>query len=307
MNKELKKRRADHEFTEKERELYNELRTTLEDLNFNNSQIKNTEGMVDTLINILSLPNDEFKIFMPIILNEWSSVLNNPDLRFEMGRRISQDEARSAAEGVNNMLLSVEKSINDLEDISATKKSFLNRLFLMIYNFLLEVAGEDSTIFLPTQLDNGAKLPQYAHTSDSGMDLFSLANYDIAPGETVVVRTGVRFSIPEGYEIQIRNKSGIAKNTKLRIANTPGTIDAGYEGEIGVIVENIEAPIQTLEVDMNGCITNIEYGKSYQIEKGQKFAQAVLCKVEHAIIKEYDDITSKSERGEGGFGSTGLK
>lgn len=306
MNKSLEKRRIDHEFSVREEELYKELKETLNGLNLDDSQLKNTEGMVNTLVQILSLPDSEFKVFMPIILNQWSSVLNDPDLRFEMGRRLSAEDARAAAEGVNDMLLSVEESA---EDLSAFKKSFLNRLFLMLYNFLLEIGGKNDTVFLPVQLDDGAKMPEYAHPTDSGMDLFAMEDYAIRPGDVVVIRTGVRMSIPEGYEVQIRNKSGIAKRTKLRIANTPGTIDSGYQGEIGVIVENVEAPVQVIEVGEDGRITNIEYGKTYYVDKGQKFAQAVLCKVEHALLKQYDDITgnTESERGDGGFGSTGLR
>lgn len=150
------------------------------------------------------------------------------------------------------------------------------------------------------QLREDAKLPTYEHGNfdNSGMDLYAAAvafkedgewkeyqGGDIAPGETVLVKTGFAMAIPQGLELQIRPTSGNSLETKLRIANSPGTIDASYRGEIGIIVENIGD-------------TNIT------IHPGAKVAQGVICPVYHANFKMVDKLDETS-RGANGYGSTG--
>ena len=150
------------------------------------------------------------------------------------------------------------------------------------------------------QLRENAKMPTYEHGeySNSGMDLYAAAvafkehgkwkDYqggDVAPGETVLVKTGFAMAIPEGLELQIRPTSGNSLKTKMRIANSPGTIDASYRGEIGIIVENIG--------DIN-----------IAIHPGAKIAQGVLCPVYHAKFKVVNAL-SKTDRGTDGYGSTG--
>ena len=143
------------------------------------------------------------------------------------------------------------------------------------------------------------------------MDVYALEDITVNPGETVLVKTGLKVAIPVGYELQVRPKSGRALKTKLRVANTPGTIDSGYRDEIGVIIENIEHPIQDIEYEFDEhgtpIIKSILHGKSYTINKGDKFAQLVLNEVPHVAFYKVDNINEiKGDRG-GGFGSTGLK
>ena len=87
----------------------------------------------------------------------------------------------------------------------------------------------------------GVTLPAYANPWDAGMDVCAACDITIPPGETVIVPTGLKLAIPEGYEIQVRPRSGISFNTPLRIANSPGTIDAGYRDELGIIMTNTSA------------------------------------------------------------------
>ena len=134
-----------------------------------------------------------------------------------------------------------------------------------------------------------AKVPSYAYPSDSGFDLRSTIEINIPPFGRALIPTGIKLSIPEEYEIQVRPKSGLALNQGLTVLNTPGTVDSGYVGEIKVIVFN----------------TNNE---TVTVSKGMKIAQAVLCPV---ICGKYVslELTSKVEdkdRGDKGFGSTGL-
>ena len=129
-------------------------------------------------------------------------------------------------------------------------------------------------------------VPSYAHDGDAGMDLFSTEEYLLKPMQRELISTGLKVEIPKGYELQIRPKSGLALKKGLSIPNSPGTIDAGYRGELGVIV--------------------INYGnEDIEINSGDKIAQAVLNKIEIAEIEEVKELTETS-RGEGGFGSTGI-
>ncbi len=135
------------------------------------------------------------------------------------------------------------------------------------------------------------ELPKYAKPGDSGFDLVAAEDMIIWPGETKVVPTGLAFEIPPGYELQVRPRSGISRNTKLRVIL--GTVDSGFRGEVGVIVDNTEIP----------KAANM---KAHVIEKGTRIAQGVIAPVVTAHFVEVDEL-SESDRGTGGFGSTGVK
>ena len=137
--------------------------------------------------------------------------------------------------------------------------------------------------------DSENENPEYAYQSDSGFDLRSSEDIWIHPNDRNLIPTGMRFDIPEGYEIQVRSKSGLALNHGLMVLNSPGTVDSGYQGEIKVIMFNT---------------TN----EKVKIEKGQKMAQAVLCPVvsgKWVDLIRVETINDK-DRNSNGFGSTGL-
>jgi dUTP pyrophosphatase len=146
------------------------------------------------------------------------------------------------------------------------------------------------TISLGVELiHEDAKVPTYAYPSDSGFDLRSTVEINIPPFGRALVPTGIKLSIPEEHEIQIRPKSGLSINQGLTVLNTPGTVDSGYVGEIKVIVFN----------------TNNE---TVTVSKGMKIAQAVLCPVvcgKYVSIELMDKVEDK-DRMDNGFGSTGL-
>ncbi|MFL0405714.1 dUTP diphosphatase [Bacillus nitratireducens] len=135
------------------------------------------------------------------------------------------------------------------------------------------------------------KLPKYAKPGDSGFDLVAAEDTVIWPGEKKVVQTGLAFEIPPGYELQVRPRSGMTRNTKLRVFL--GTVDSGYRGEVGVLVDNTERP----------KAANMQV---HVIERGTRIAQGVITPVITANFVEVDEL-SNSERGVGGFGSTGVK
>lgn len=135
------------------------------------------------------------------------------------------------------------------------------------------------------------ELPKYAKPGDSGFDLVAAEDTIIWPGETKVVQTGLAFEIPPGYELQVRPRSGMTRNTKLRVVL--GTVDSGYRGEVGVLVDNTEIP--------KGSNMQV-----HVIEKGTRIAQGVIAPVITAHFEEVDEL-SHSERGTNGYGSTGTK
>ena len=161
------------------------------------------------------------------------------------------------------------------------------------------------------RLSPDAQIPQYAHASDACFDLVAAEDVVIEPGETALVKTGLAFEVPEGYEMQIRPRSGITLKTKLRVQL--GTVDAGYRGEVGVIVDNIsplnmEVPFDYGPIMVTGEIyrMNGELPQfSYIIRKGDRIAQAVIKPVEQAAFTEVAELDD-SDRGAGGFGSSGV-
>ena len=145
------------------------------------------------------------------------------------------------------------------------------------------------TKILIKRLSKEVPLPKYETSGSSGMDLAANinSNIEINPGKTAIIPTGVALSIPKGFEVQIRPRSGLAAKQKISVLNTPGTIDADYRGEIKVILINLGE-------------------ESFKVEKGLRIAQMVVCPVVQAQLEEVDDL-NETERGKGGFGSTGTK
>lgn len=157
------------------------------------------------------------------------------------------------------------------------------------------------------------ELPKYAKPGDAGFDLVAAEDVIIKPGETKVIPTGLAFEIPPGYEMQIRPRSGMSRKTKLRVVL--GTIDSGYRGEVGVIADNaslIEYASMPrfnagiLAGDNDFSITKPVKYEVIEIKKGDRIAQGVIAPVETANFVEVDKL-SESDRGIGGFGSTGTK
>jgi len=131
-----------------------------------------------------------------------------------------------------------------------------------------------------------AALPSYAHPSDAGMDVRSVEDLTIAPGRRALVHTGLVMLLPPMYEAQVRPRSGLALKSGITVLNTPGTIDSGYRGEVGVILVNLG-------------------DTDFQVKKGDKVAQIVIAPVVQAQVVETSEV-DETDRGAGGFGSTGV-
>ena len=138
------------------------------------------------------------------------------------------------------------------------------------------------------RLHPDAVIPKYATPGAAGFDLVAVEDVFIAPRETKLVPTGIAVEIPWGYEMQIRPRSGFSLKTPLRIANAPGTVDSDFRGEVKIIA------------------TNTSENKGFYIKKGDRIAQGVIAPVMRAIFEEVDEL-SETDRGLGGFGSTGVR
>jgi dUTP pyrophosphatase len=139
---------------------------------------------------------------------------------------------------------------------------------------------------LITRLDPAVPVPGYARHGDAGADLCAAEDIDLAPGERALVRTGVAIALPEGYAGFVHPRSGLAARHGITVVNAPGTIDAGYRGEIKVI------------------LLNTDLAKAVSLRRGDRIAQLVVQRVENVMFREVPALP-ESARGGNGFGSTG--
>ena len=275
------------------------------------------EGGVESIAAMLSLPEEQFQVLRPIIEQELEKSLNNVGDKLILTQALNANGSK-AEDLVEAFEVIAEQIDTQMEgQMSRQKRDFLKHLMANICNAISDTEGIAKKIVrIPIELCHpDAKIPTYANETDAGMDVYALEDITIHPGETVLVKTGLKMAIPVGYEIQVRPKSGRALKTKMRVANSPGTIDSGYRDEIGIIIDNIEPPIKDITYTselVDGkpvyTITSILHGSDMFITKGEKFAQLVLSEKPKAAFYEVDSVSKIENDGRnGGFGSTGLK
>lgn len=139
---------------------------------------------------------------------------------------------------------------------------------------------------LVKRLDPDVPLPSYAHPGDAGLDLVTTVDVVLEPGERALLPTGIAIALPEGYAGFVHPRSGLALKHGLSIVNAPGTVDAAYRGELAVTVINLDPR------------------EAIHLHRGDRIAQLVVQRVEHAVLHEVESLPG-SDRGEGGFGSSG--
>lgn len=149
----------------------------------------------------------------------------------------------------------------------------------------LQIVSNEKIVYIK-QLNPLAKVPQYQTDQAAGFDFHSVEETMIMPGDTAIISTGLAFEIPEGFEIQVRPRSGLSAKSKIRVSNSPGTLDADYRGEVKIILDNI------------GTLP-------FSIKVGDRIAQGVLAPVYKAIFVSSDNLSS-TNRSSGGLGSTGV-
>lgn len=274
---------------------------------------ENQQNAIDTFAQILALPDEEFKTFSQLFLDTLEKELTDP-------KNISTIQIifKNSGIDVENFVDSADDLCESLKekygkDLGEDRIDFLVKMVILFKN-AVRANGNFGKKIVTIQVEKcseDTKIPTYARVGDAGMDIYSTEEVTLAPGEKKLIGTGIKVAIPEGYEIEVVPKSGIALRTGLKVSNSPGTIDSGYRDEIKVIVENSEPSIKDIEYtfDNNGnpVIKSILHGKSYTIEKGQKIAQIILKEVPMINFQEVKNISEISGDRGGGFGSTGLK
>ena len=189
--------------------------------NENNEYIKSFEEFAV----ILSLEDKTFSALSELILDEVEKSLHDSNYRASIARELSAAHLNSA--DLQKLMVALDQELETMDELSDIKKDFLKRFFGLIFNSISDYDLNADVVSIPIELCHpDAKIPTYANVGDAGMDIYALDDYIIAPGETKLIPTGLKVAIPLGYELQVRPKSGCALKTKLRVANTPGTIKA---------------------------------------------------------------------------------
>lgn len=280
-----------------------------------------TEGASDigfeSISALLSMPDDQFDILAPIFILEMEKALNNPNDKILLGQSLAS-AGISVQEFIslyNEMMCSIDKQLSDV--LTKDKVDFLKQLIGIVANSVSETVGTTSPVVqIPIEFcGEDAKMPAYARVGDAGLDVFSTQEMDIMPGQTVLIPLNIKVAIPIGHELQVRPKSGLSLKTKMRISNSPGTIDSGYRDNVGILIDNIDPSIKDITyhfVDENlptqhTVIDSILHGSPYHIDKGQKIAQIVLAEYKTVNFFEVGSVAEIGENRGGGFGHTGLK
>lgn len=271
---------------------------------FNEDDVDFGFGAIEEL---LLLEEEHFRLLSePFLLEFESNLKNNREVFALLAKQNSYqiDEFQAAFQ-------EIRQEIEESQDLSESKKDFLIRMIALMFDAFFEDARGEKLISIPYELVREVNVPKYANEGDAGMDLYSPEEYTIAPGETVIIPTGIKMAIPKGYAILIQPRSGQSVKTKLRIANTPGLIDSGYRDEIGVIVENIEPNFKDINYEFTDTgeikINSILHGNTYTITKGQRFAQMRLVEAPTAALFEVESVGEIGIDRNGGFGSSGVE
>lgn len=251
------------------------------------------KGTIDEgMLELFEKPDEEFAPLAPFIKAKIKQGVESKEYQDQLLLLMDMYDAGTVEEEVYVL----DNFINELKadnDLSPEKKDVLVCLFECqkeAYQKLKE-CGRPKIRVKVTKLSDKAILPTYAHPTDAGCDIYAAETITFKPGETKIVKTDLAVAIPPGYEIQIRPRSGMSYKTPMRIPNSPGTIDCEYRGNVGVIMQN----------------TDHSPSDPYTIHEGDKIAQMVLNEVpmiDWNEVETVDDLGA-TQRGKGGFGSTG--
>lgn len=275
--------------------------------------LNSEDAGMELIAALLNLDDENFENLAGVYLLEMQKSLSSSKTQMTMAQMLDS-EGITLEQLRQDFEKNISKIDSELGDILSDKKrDFLRQVMILVYNSVAETEGISKKIIqIPIEkCHEDAKIPVYANLTDAGADLYAIEDIVINPGETVLVPTGLKVAIPRGYEIQVRPKSGRALKTKMRVANSPGTVDSGYRDEIKVIIDNIEPPFKDINYHFDDegkvIIDSILHGSSYSISKGDKFAQLVLSEVPKMDFVEVESVSKYTGNRGGGFGSTGIK
>lgn len=235
---------------------------------------------------IQNMPDESIELIIPQVEAEFKKMVDDQELVNKTKTEFLQDGYTVA--DIKALKANMNKIADDyfkLVSPTSAKGRYLGSLIGVYTGILDKIMAEGFSRIVNIRVEKiseDAQLPSYAHTSDAGADLFANTNVEVAPNETKIIPTGLKFEIPDGYEVQVRPRSGMSVKTNTKVVF--GTVDSDYRGEIGIMLTN--------------------YGSEpYKVSKGDKIAQAIIAPVYHGNFLVVDKL-GETERGEGGFGST---
>lgn len=257
---------------------------------------------------LLELPDEQFLTLKPIILESFYKTYDSLESKMLLYQGMKTSGV--SIEEYNKASKTFIEEIKKLKTLSQAKIDFLVQILSLVQTAINECEEASKELIpIPIELCHpNAKIPTYAHETDGGADIYAVEDITLRPSEQTIVKTGLKIACPPGYAVLVHPRSGLSAKTKMRVCNAIGLIDSDYRSEVGVIIENNEAPIKDLTYDFDEnhrpVLTSILHGADLHITKGERFAQLRLVKVPHMIFHQVDSIDNvEGDRG-GGFGST---
>ena len=234
---------------------------------------------MEEFVDLVKTPDNIFNMLYPSLKQELSKVIHDPQTENMIKETTNTPEYKEISEQIPMIIA----DLHSLKDANPNKIEFITTI--------LEIfTGDfsDAEVFVEfVHKDEKSKLPAYANLTDAGADIYVNNDLVVGPGEFgVIVPTGMKMAIPVGWQLAVRPRSGLSHKTLIRVANAPGTIDAGYRDEVGIIIDNFD--------DAPFTVTN-----------GDRLAQLVLEKVYKAKYTEVPSVANIGEDRGGGYGSTG--
>jgi len=283
-------------------ELFNSIGNVLED--------DNSDGL-QVIAAILATPDEQFEAVKPALFDSIANAFNTPEARISFAQMINQRglKIEDFTDNLDNLVQAISDFTVEDTEISDSKKDFLKFIFTTFINTINESEKVSHRIIsIPIELcREDAKLPTYATNGSAAMDIYSPKEYTVGPNESIMIPTGLKVNIPKGYALLIQPRSGLSRKTKFRIPNSPGLVDSDYHEEIGVLIENIDAPIKQIGMEIiDGEIHDgTQFGSSFTIGKGERFAQMRLIEVPLVNWLPVSSIGNFENNHGEGFGSTG--
>ena len=201
--------------------------------------------LMDSIIRLLSVPEDQFEILAPGIMQSYQQSLNNPNDKIALVQALNATGGK--AEDVTEAFLTLSDEV-DKTSLSKPKRDFLKEMLASIVNCINDTEGiAKRNVPVAIELCHpDAKIPQYSSIHDAGADVYAIEDITIKPGETKIIPTGFKIALPAGFAILVHPRSGLSAKTKMRIANSIGLCDAGFRDEYKLLIENIEPAIKDI-------------------------------------------------------------
>lgn len=234
---------------------------------------------MEEFIGLVKTPDNIFNMLYPSLKQELSKVIHDPQTENMIKETTNTPEYKEISEQIPMIIA----DLHSLKDANPNKIEFIT----MILEIFTGDFSDAEVLVEFIHKDEKSKLPAYAHLTDAGADIYVNNDLVVGPGEFgVIVPTGMKMAIPVGWQLAVRPRSGLSHKTLIRVANAPGTIDAGYRDEVGIIIDNFD----------DGPFT---------VANGDRLAQLVLEKVYKAKYTEVPSVANIGEDRGGGYGSSG--